>query len=415
MFSRIFRKGPAVRTEPTLSAAEKALVAEVHAAQIIEMPRGARSALWLMLALVAAIIGWAAIARVDKITRADGRVVPDGREQLVASLEGGILRELHVREGMQVEAGQELAQLDPTRFEAQQAEGEARRLSLQGTLARLEAESGGRPLRFPPAVEAAPHIVAAETEAFRARMRLLDEAVGSNRRSVELLRRELDIAEAMAAQGLMSQVEVIRLQRQVNELRMLSEERRNRFRQEASSELVRVRAELVQLQEQQVVRQDVLQRTLLRSPVKGLVKNIRVNTLGGVVAAGAPIMEIVPLGPRVLVEARVRPADIGFVRVGQEVQVKLSAYDFATYGGLHGTIEHISPDALGDTERAGTADATYYRALIRSDRSTLQAGGEALAVLPGMTGIVEVRTGERSVLSFLLRPVMKSREAFTER
>ncbi len=407
------RKAP--RTEPVLNAAEKALLPGVHAAALVEPPRGARSVLLLMLVIVLAAIGWAAFARVDKISRAEGRVVPDGREQIVASLEGGILRELHVREGMQVEAGQELALLDPTRFEAQQAEGDARRLALQAALARLDAEANGRTLRFPDEVVDATSAVQAETEAHHARKRLLDEATSASRRGIALLQRELTIAESMAAKGLMSQVEVMRLQRQLNELQLQVQERQNRFRQEASTELARVRSELAQLQEQLVVRADALQRTVLKSPVRGLVKNIRVGTLGGVVGPGAPIMEIVPLGPRVLVEARIRPAEIGFVRVGQTVQIKLSAYDFATYGGLKGVIEYISPDALGDPERASSADATYYRALIRADPSTLKAAGEPLPVLPGMTGTVEVRTGERTVLAFLLRPALKSREAFPER
>ena len=403
------------RTEPRLSNAELSLLAEVAAAQFVVPPRAARSALLLMLGLLLALIGWASLARVDKITRAEGRVVPDGREQIVASLEGGILRELFVREGMQVEAGQELARLDPKRFEAQQAEGEAKRFALLVTAARLEAEYSGRPLSFPEEASKVPRVVQAETEAYSARMRLLNESNASNHRGIALLRRELGIAEAMAAKGLMSELDVMRLQRQVNELRLQSEERVNRFRQEASLELVRARTELAQLNEQLVVRQDLLERTVLKSPVRGLVKNIRMNTLGGVVAPGAPMMEIVPLGPRVLVEARVKPADIGFIRVGQEVQVRLSAYDFTTYGGLQGKIEYISPDALGDLERSGSADATYYRALILADRSTLKSAGETLAVLPGMTATIDVRTGERTVMGFLLRPMMKSREAFSER
>jgi adhesin transport system membrane fusion protein len=176
-----------------------------------------------------------------------------------------------------------------------------------------------------------------------------------------------------------------------------------------------VQTELSLLDEQMAGRADVLRRTVLTSPVRGLVKNIRTNTIGGVVGPGAPIMEIVPIGSRVLIEARIKPRDIGFVRVGQKAEVKLAAYDYTTYGGLHGKIEYISPDALGDVEKA-TPDATYYRVTFRTDRSNLkEKGGKALPILPGMTGQVEVRTGERSVLSFILRPMLKSKEAFRER
>jgi membrane fusion protein, adhesin transport system len=188
----------------------------------------------------------------------------------------------------------------------------------------------------------------------------------------------------------------------------------NRFRQDASSDLVRVQTELAQVNEQISGRADVLRRTVLKSPVRGLVKNIRIATIGGVIAPGAPVMEIVPLGNRILIEARIKPSSIGFVRVGQQVEIKLSAYDYTMYGGLKGRIETISPDALGDPERGGAADATYYRAMVRTDSSSLIAHGKALPVMPGMTGSVEVRTGERTVMSYLLRPMLKSKEAFQD-
>jgi membrane fusion protein, adhesin transport system len=401
---------------PPLQPGDVSFLQGVHAAQVAEATPGAAWALYLMLLAVAAALAWAATSRVAEITKADGRVVPDGREQIVASLEGGLLRELLVKEGQRVTQGQELARLDPTRAEAQQAEGQAKRLALLASIARLTAEASGRGLQFPPEVAALPGLVQGETEAFNNRRALVQEAVGANRRNIDLLLRELRMAESMAGQGLMSDVEVMRVRRQVNELNLQSQERLNRFRQEASSELVRAQTELAQLDEQQRVRVDALRRTTLASPVAGWVKNIRANTVGGVVAAGAPVMEILPAGTRVLVEARIKPAEIGFVRVGQPAEIKLAAYDYTVYGGLKGTVEYISPDALGDGERTnGGPDATWYRALVRADAGTLRARGKVLEVIPGMTGSVEFHTGERSVLSFLLRPVMKSQEAFRER
>jgi adhesin transport system membrane fusion protein len=286
---------------------------------------------------------------------------------------------------------------------------------LTGTLARLLAESTGRPLVFPKEVLIQDQIVHDETDSYVARRQALEEAVGVTRRSLGLLRRELAMAERMSAKGLMSEVEVMRLERQVNDLTLQIQERVNRFRQEASGDLVKVRTELAQIEEQMVVKQDLLTRTTLKSPVRGMIKNIRIATVGGVVAAGAPIMEILPLGPRVLIEARVKPADIGFVRVGLPVTVKLSAYDYYMYGGLKGTIEYISPDALGDEAKTGAPDTTFYRAMIRSDASTLRKNGQPLAVMPGMTASVEVRTGERTVMQYLLQPLVKSQEAFRER
>lgn len=387
---------------------------ELRAAQLVEATPRANLALLLMFAALVAFVAWAALTDVDVVARADARVVPDGREQVIASLEGGILEEMMVREGQRVTRGQPVARIDPTRFEAQKAESEARRVALKGTLARLRAEANGREPRFPPDVLAMPSIVDAETESFEARRRALGEAVGAIRRSTVLLNKELDVSEAMSARGLMSEVEVMRLRRQVNDLQQQAQERISRFRQEATTELIRVQTELAQIEEQLAGRADVVRRTVLTSPVDGMVKSIKAVTLGGVVQPGGAVMEIVPIGPRVLVEARIRPSEIGFVRVGQVTEIKLSAYDYTVYGGLKGVVEYISPDALGDPDRAGGPDATYYRALVRAEDSKIVSRGRTLPVMPGMTGTIQVRTHERSVLSFLLRPMLKSQEAFRE-
>lgn len=388
----------------------------VRQAQVVEAAPAAMWAVYLMLVIVALAIGWSAVAQVDIIARASARVVPEGREQVIASLEGGILRELLVREGQQVAEGQELALLDPTRFEAQQAEGQVKRLALMGTVARLSAEASGKPLAFPPELKDAKAVTDGETDSYRARQQALNEAIEISRRSMALMSRELAVAESMSAKGLMSEVEVMRVRRQVNDLNLQVQERINRFRQDASAELVKARGELSQIEEQMVVRNDALRRTALKSPVRGVVKTIKANTIGGVIAPGSAVMELVPISPRVLIEARIKPQDIGFVKPGQEVTVKLTAYDYTIYGGLKGKVETISPDVLGDPDRAGVVDATYYRALIRADKPQMQsAGGKPLTILPGMSGTVEVRTGQRSVLSFMLRPMMKSQEAFSER
>ena len=397
-----------------LTRQEGLFVSGLYAAQIDEPLPRATWALYLLLVAVAVAIAWASLARVDEITRSDGRIVPDGREQVIASLEAGILRELFVREGQQVELGQELVQLDPTRVEAQQNESQAKRLALKAQIARLNAEANGRALKFPPEVQSVPRLAEAESEAFEARRRLLDEAVSSINRSATLLGRELKLAQDMSNKGLMSDVELMRLNRQANEMQQQRNERISHFRQEASSEAERVQNELAQLDEQMVVRQDALTRTSIKSPVRGVVKNIRVSTVGGIVGSGAPIMEISPLGPRVLVEARIRPRDIGFVRVGQVAEVKLSGYDFNVYGGLEGKIEYIGPDAVsGENDKTG--EGGYYRATIAADRNNLRMKGKPLPVIPGMTAQVEIKTGERSVLSYLLRPMMKSQEALRER
>ena len=401
------RRGAALRS------GDVPFISAVSAAQVVEAAPAAMWAVYLLLAAIAVAVGWAAVSQIDIIAKANARVVPDGREQVIASLEGGILRELLVREGEQVVQGQALALLDPTRFEAQQAEGQSRRLGLQGALARALAEATGKPLKFAP--EIPKPVVDGETESFEARQKVLTEAVDTNRRSIGLLARELLMAESMSSKGLMSEVEVMRVRRQMNDLSLQTAERVNRYRQEASGELVRLRNELSAVQEQMVVRDDALRRTTLVSPVRGVIKQIRANTIGGVIGPGASLMEILPIGSRVLIEARIKPADIGFVKVGQTVQVKLSAYEYTVYGGLSGTVQSISPDAMGDPEKAAQPEGTWYRAMVHADRNTLQVGDKQLSVLPGMTGQVEIRTGQRSVLGFLLRPMLKTQEAFRER
>jgi len=400
---------------PALRADDLAFVSLQRAATVVEPARAASWAIYLMLAALAAAIGWAAFARVDMITRGEARVIPEGREQVIASLEGGILRELLVREGDAVKAGQPLALLDPTRVEAVQAEGQAKRLSLRAAIVRATAESTGQPLRFGAELKDARGPVAAETASFQARQHALREAVAISQRSLALLEKELGVAEGMSAKGLMSEVEVMRVRRQVNDLNLQVQERLNRHRQEASVELARLQTELTQLEENLVVRDDAVKRMTLVSPVNGLVKQIRTHTLGGVIAGGAPLMEIVPVGDKVLVEMRVKPADIGFLRVGQGAEIKLTAYEYTVYGSMSGKVVTISPDALGDPERAQTPDGTWYRALVEADRSSLQAGGKPLVAIPGMTGTAEVNVGERTVLSYLLRPMLKAREAFQER
>ncbi|MDG0852564.1 HlyD family efflux transporter periplasmic adaptor subunit [Roseateles puraquae] len=397
----------------SLTKEEGAFVSAIHAAHIDEPLPRATWALYLLCGVVTAAITWSALAKVDEITRSDGRIVPDGREQVIASLDAGILRELKVREGQEVQAGQELATLDPTRVEAQQAESQVRLLSLKAAAARLDAEANGRAtVRWPTDVDPKSRYVQAEAESFEARKRLLEEAVSSINRSIGMISKELKLAQDMAGRGLMSDVEVMRLNRQVNEIQQQRAERLSRYRQEASQELVRVQSEMAQLDEQMVVRQDALTRTVLKSPVHGVIKSVKAGTIGGVIGSGTPILEISPIGPKVLVEARIKPRDIGFIRLNQTAEVKLAGYDFNTFGGLEGKVTYISPDAVTEGDKTGEG---HYRVIVTAERNNLKYKGEPLPVIPGMTSVVEIKTGERSVLSYLLRPMLKSQEALRER
>lgn len=398
----------------SLGTKDGQFLSPLAAAQVDEALPRSTWALYLMLAFLACFIIWAALAEVDEVARAEGRIVPDGQIQIIASLEPGLLGELMVREGDLVEQGQELVRLDPTRVEAAQNEGQLRRLALLAMASRLRAEAHGTELKFPPELTSAKRLTESEQESYRSRRQLLEETLGGMASSMALVQKELNVARQMSAQGLMSNVEVMRLTRQLGDMQQARQERINRFRQEASSELVKVQNDLAAIEEQLIVKQDVLKRTVLTSPVDGVVRSVKINTVGGVITTGAPILEIAPMGGRVLVEARVKPRDIGFVGIGQKAEVKLSGYDVNIYGGLSGRVDYISPDAVSDPGKS--AETGYYRVLVVSERNSLKKfKGKPLPLIPGMAATVDIRTGERSVLSYLVRPMLKSQEALRER
>jgi adhesin transport system membrane fusion protein len=386
---------------------------DMQEALLTERPRGPGWTLVLLLALLAAGLAWAGLSRVEEITQGEGRVVPSSREQIIQSLEGGILQEMRVREGDVVAAGQPLLRIDPTKADSSLKEGVSKRLALQAMAARLAAESRGTPLVFPAEVALDRSIVKNETQTFVARRRAVEESTGTLRRSRELLSREIAMIEPMVARGLVAEVELLRMRRQANDLELQIDERLNKYRTEAAGELTRVESELAQVTGVLTARQDLVDRTVIRAPLRGTVKNVRVTTIGGVIQPGQDIMEIVPLEDQLLVEARIPPSEVAFLRPGLAAKVKLTAYDYTSYGGLDGRVEFISADTLRDERKQG--EENYYRVLVRTDKSVLVAGGKSLPIIPGMTATVEIRTGEKSVLDYLLKPVLRSREALRER
>lgn len=394
-----------------------AFVQDLRAAMLVQKTPGSMLVLYLIAALLVVAVVWAHLAKVEEITQGEGRVIPASREQVIQSLEGGILEALLVREGDVVEKGQILLEIDEKRAGAAYREGLSKVLALKGAITRLRAEAYQKPLDFPPDVKAVPSIVRDETDAFNARRQSLNESVQALQHSLQLAQKEIEMSEPLSRRGLMSEVEILRMKRQANEFRLQIAERQNKFRAEANSELTRLEGELAQARENVGGREDVMRRTTVRAPVRGTVKNIRITTIGGVIQQGADIMEIVPLEDQLLVEAKIKPSDVAFLRPGLPATVKISAYDYAIYGGLKGTVEYVSPDTLKDDEksRAGRPDATYYRLVVRTDKAELVAGGKEYPIIPGMIATAEVRTGEKTILSYLLKPVLKAREAFRER
>jgi adhesin transport system membrane fusion protein len=285
-----------------------------------------------------------------------------------------------------------------------------------GTVARLKSEAYGVPLEFPEDVKKYPLIVQNETQTYQAKRRAIDESVSGLSHSLRLSEEEITKTEPLVAKGLISDLELTKMKRQANDIRVQITERRNKYRADANVELVKTESELAQARENVAGREDVLNRTTIRAPVRGTVKNIRVKTIGGVVQPAVDIMEIVPLDDQLLIEAKIKPKDVAFLRPGLEATVKITAYDYSIYGGLKGKLEHISADTLTEEKRnAMPGEDTYYKVLVRTDSATLKRGNKTFPIIPGMTATVEIRTGEKTILEFLMKPVFKAREAFRER
>jgi adhesin transport system membrane fusion protein len=403
--------------KPSLKPGDAAFMNDVQESLLTQSTPGSMAILYLIAAVLAGGLVWAYFAQVEEITNGEATIISKSREQVIQSLEGGILEQLDVREGDVVKKGQILARIDPTRAETSYRESWSKAIGLKATIARLRAEAYGQNLVFPDDVKKEPTVLQQETLAYNSRRRALDDSVSSLERSYALSSKEIALAEPLAAKGLVSEVELLRMRRQANDIKSQIVERRNKFQADANSELIRLDLELAQTSETLVGRADVLQRTTVVAPVYGTVKNVRVNTIGGVIQPGEHIMEIVPLEDQLLVEARIKPSDVAFLRPGLPATVKITAYDFGIYGGLKGTVEHISPDTLKDDQKAaaGRPDATYYRVLILTDSSFLKAAGKTLPILPGMIATVDIRTGEKTILDYLLKPIFKVREAFRER
>jgi membrane fusion protein, adhesin transport system len=402
--------------EPRMHPAHAVYMNDLRESQLAQTIPGTLAVLYLVAAILVVGIVWAKFAKVEEITQGQGKVVPVSREQVIQSLEGGILADMHVREGDVVEKGQLLLNIDPKRADSNYAEGLSKLIGLQGKVARLRAEAFHTPLVFPADVIADKGVVQSETMAYNARRQALNDSVASLQHSYALAMDELNMTEPLAKRGLISETEVIRMRRSANDLQSQIVDRRNKYQADANDELSRLELELSQTKENLVGRADVLKRTTLVAPVKGTVKDIKVTTIGGVMQPGAQIMSIVPYADQLIVEARVKPSDVAFLKPGLPAMVKISAYDFGIYGGLKGHVMNVSPDTFADEKAApGKADAIYYRVEVLTEKSELVAAGKHLPIIPGMTGNVEIRTGEKTVLSYLLKPIFKSREAFRER
>ncbi|NBM53432.1 HlyD family efflux transporter periplasmic adaptor subunit [Proteus sp. G2669] len=359
---------------------------------------------------------WAYFAEVAEVTKGNGKIIPSSKEQLIQSLDGGIVTNIFVREGDIVQVGQTLATLDSTRTASSLEESQAKYNTALATSIRLKAEVEQHKivnLVFPEELQTQTELINYENKLYLSRKQKLTQTLANLQKSKHIIRQQLNINKELARQGASSTVEVLRLEKELIDLESKTQEYTSDFYVTARQELAKVMAEIDSLAPLIKGRQDFVQKTTMISPVKGIVKNIQNSTIGGVVPPNGILMDIVPLEDTLIIEAKISPKDIAFIHPGQEAKVKITAYDYAIYGGLEGTVSVISPDTVKDEVKS---DVTYYKIYIKTDKDYLvNKAGKSFSITPGMIASVEITTGSKTVLQYLIKPFNKINEALRER
>jgi membrane fusion protein, adhesin transport system len=352
------------------------------------------------------LVVWSAFSSIDQVTRAQGQVIAVARTQSVQAPDGGVVSEIHVKEGETVKRGQLLVTLEKGRAQAAVDDSRAKVAALKITLARLRAEVYGQALKFDAELSAYKNYIDNQRDLYVKRKNAIDQDVAALTEMQGLAKQELDMNRQLEKTGDVSKSEILRLQRSVADISAQINNKRNKYFQEALAEMTKAQEDLNTQQEQLEDRSQLLEHTELTAPTDGVVKNIKVTTLGGVVRAGDLVLEILPIG-KLIVEAKVPTADIAFIKTQQDASVKLDAYDYSIYGVVKGRVDYISPDTLIDETKQGAIP--YYRIHIVLDGHQFQGQkGELIDVRPGMTATVEIKAQERTILSYLTKPVTKT-------
>jgi membrane fusion protein, adhesin transport system len=400
---------------------------------------------WLLAGSAAAAFGWAATTQVDEVTVGEGRVIPAGRLKVVQSLEGGIVRAIHAREGASIREGDPLVDIDPTGFGANLAERHQKLAGLEAMRARLRSETEGSPLAFPATLEAeAPELVANEKRIYKSRitelaaaLEGLDQAAIQRRQEIAEMQakvlnleqaamhheRELGIIAPMVEKGVAPKIELVRLRQKLNDIsgqlegarlsiprieaalaeaKQKRREREENFKGDAMTKLSSAEVEYAALAEAMKADTDKVARTRILAPVSGIIKTVAATTIGEVVKPGVSIVEIVPAEDSLLVEARVKPQDIAFLRPGLPATIELSAYDAMRFGGLAGTLETIGADSI-TTEKG----ETFYHVRLRTKETVMRKDGIDHPIIPGMVAVAKIKVGKKSVLDYIAKPVLR--------
>lgn len=429
-------------------------ISDVHANVISMVPFTAHLMLFVCIACLILAVLWAHFSKLDELTRGMGKVISSKNIQVIQNLEGGIVKDILVSEGDVVEKDQVLMIIDDTQHLSSVKEANLKKEDLKAKMVRLVAESEGADLIFPPElIKVADVAVKSESSLYESRKKehevkrniLIQEKESKKQELIELqgkqvqlktnldlVSKELAMTKPLLKEGIVSEVEVLRLERSYNDtkgeldstnltvprLEGAVESAQKRidelditFQKEALSELNQVSAQLAQLSESSTTLEDRLRRSMVRSPVKGIVNQIKISTIGGIVQPAADLLEIVPLDDKLLIEARIKPQDIGLLRPGLTASVKITAYDYSIYGGLEGILEHIGADTITDPK-----GEVYYEIKVRTEKNYLEKDGKRFEISPGMQASVDIKTGKKSVLAYLLKPILKTKQvALTER
>ena len=423
------------------------LTTDIRASIMAQSPRGGRAIIWVVLLLFVLFMVWAYYSEIEQVTRGVGKVIPSTQIQVVQNLEGGILSEILVGVGDLVKKGDLLLRIDETRFSSSFKQNRVKYLSFKARAARLVAESNGKNFKVPQDImDENPQIGERELELYNSRKRefestlnILQEQISQRQheynelttkleeltRTNALLQKELELTRPLVVQGAVSEVEVLHLERQgsqmqgeiatikqtipksqsrLQEAQFAVNEAQLAFYNKAKSELNQVLAELDEVAATAIALEDRLKRTNVRSPVTGTINRMLVNTEGGVIQPGMDLVEIVPLEDTLVIEAKIKPADIAFLRPEQEAKVKFTAYDFTIYGGLDAKLEHISADSI--TDEKGNS---FYLVRLRTNKNYLGPESDPLPIIPGMVASVDILTGKKTILAYLLKPVLRAK------
>ena len=372
--------------------------------------------LWVLVIGLICAVAWAYMYRIDQVVRGTGTVIATSRIQVVQTVDGGVLKSLKVREGDSVKQGQVLAVLDQTRFAAQVMELDSRLAALHGQAARLRAEvTGATEVKFPAGVKKFPELIAVQKALFTQKRQGLDEELRTLGVAVRLAREDASLVADLAKTGDVSRSEVIKAERVLNDTEAQLINRKNKYFQDARAELAKTEDDIGQNEQVRTPRAQQLSDSVMKAPVAGIVKNVRITTQGGVLRAGEELLQIVPLDDVLIVETKIKPSDIALLKPELKANIRFDAFDYTIYGAVSGKVAYVSADTIKEESKSG--EVTYYRVHVSTSAKPVKTStGKTLDILPGMTAQVDIRTGDRTVLEYILKPLRKTlTESFGER